>query len=112
MSGEIALSGLQWGAETAAGDGAAATSVVPIMQGNLIEHVDSDFPEENRNSFIKHYRNFATKNYIELSFQFKPTWETLPQVFRHFLKGVAAAGATYDTSGFTFGPYTPTATSN
>ena len=112
MGGEMALSGVQLGWEATSGTLVPATRADPILQGNIVEHVERDFPDEQRNSFIANYRNFALKNYVEVAgVQIRPTFEGLPAWLRLFLKGISLTGAVVGVTGASY-VFSPTATSN
>lgn len=112
MGGEMALTGLQRGFEATRGTAVAATALVPIMQGMLVEHVESDFPDENRVSFVRNYRDFALKNYVEMAgIQVRPTFEDIGSWLKAFLKGVSTTGSTVAVTGKAY-TFTPTVASD
>lgn len=116
--GLLALSSFQRGIETTSGTAVAATGVQPILDGWLVERVEREFPDETRNSFINAYRNFALKNYVEVSgVRIAPTFTTLAYMGSMFWKGLASgaprkpAGSLSAVTVYTY-THTPTATSD
>lgn len=117
--GLIALSGMQRVYETTAGTALPCTAVQPILGGWLKETVERQFPDEQRYSFIEAYRNFATKNMVELSgITIAPTFKDMSWWGGLFWKGLGAGGpplvstgAVRDTSAYDY-IFSPTATSN
>lgn len=88
-----ALSFLQASLETTAGTALAATRVEPILGGWLRESFERNFPDEQRASFIAHYRNFALKRYVEISgLQIAPTYEGIGWWCNLLLDGTLATG--------------------
>lgn len=90
--GLVALSGLQRVIETTPGTAIATTAIQPILGGWMREMVERQFPEEQRYSLIKGYRNFATKNFVQLSgVTIAPTFTDLSHLGTMFWKGGALA---------------------
>ena len=88
--GLVALSGMQRGIETTSGTAVAATAIQPLLGGWLHEVVERQFPEEQRYSLIAAYRNFAVKNFVELSgITIAPTFTDLAWWGSLFWKGLA-----------------------
>ena len=117
--GLVALSYLQRGLETTSGTAVAATAIQPILGGWLKEHIDREFPNEMRNSFIRHYRNFPLATYVEIGgLTIAPTFTDLAWWCSLFLKGLGAgaprkptgSGPT-NTSVYTYA-HTPTVASD
>lgn len=117
--GLVALSGCQRVYETTAGTALACTAVQPILGGWLKETVERQFPDEQRYSFAEAYRNFATRNMVEISgLTIAPTFKDMSWWGGLFWKGLGAGGpplvatgAVRDTSAYDY-IFTPTLTSN
>lgn len=111
MSGEIALESLQVGYESTRGTAVAATRIEPILSGWFKENVERSYPDEIRNSFIKGYRNFPTKNFVEVTgLQIAPTFEGLGWWLGLFCKG-GVTGVLSAVTVYTY-TYTPTIASD
>lgn len=111
MSGEMALESLQAGLESARGTLVPATRIEPILGGWFKEVVERSWPDEIRNSFIKVYRNFPIKNYIEVSgLQIAPTYEGLGWWLQLIAKG-GVTGILSATTAYTY-TFTPTIASD
>ena len=79
ITGQMPLAKVQVGREVVPGTAVAATRKHPIMSGNLNEHAERTFPQEQRESFIANFRAFATKRFVEISgMEVAPTYEDLP----------------------------------
>lgn len=79
ITGQMPLAKMQVGREVIAGTSVAATRKQPIISGNLTEHVERTFPQEQRESFVANHRSFATKRYVEITgMEVAPTYEDLP----------------------------------
>ena len=101
----------QAGIESTPGTAVAATRIQPIVSGNMVEHGERTFIDEERNSLIKNFRAVATKQFVELSgIEVAPTFEDLAWWLQFFAKG-GVAGVVEDTSAYRY-TYIPTATSD
>ena len=117
--GLISLSGMQRVIETTPGTALPTTAVQPLLGGQMKEIVERHAPDEQRNSLIAAYRNWAVKNYVELSgITIAPTFRDMSWWGCLFWKGLAAGGppkvstgAVRDTSAYDY-IFTPTATSD
>lgn len=78
LTGSMPLAKVQVGREVVPGTAVAATRKHPIMSGNLNEHGEINFPQEQRESFVANYRGFATKQFVEISgMEVAPTFEDI-----------------------------------
>ena len=79
LTGSMPLAKVQVGREVVPGTAVAATRKHPIMSGNLNEHGEVNFPQEQRESLVANYRGFATRRFVEISgMEVAPTFEDLP----------------------------------
>jgi hypothetical protein len=79
ITGQMPLAKMQVAREVVPGTSLAATRKHPIMSGNLNEHSETVFPQEQRESFIANHRAFATKRWVEVAgMEVAPTFEDLP----------------------------------
>lgn len=101
----------QAGIESVPGTAVAATRIQPIISGNMVEHGERSYIDEERNSLIKNYRAVATKQFVELSgIEVAPTFEDLAWWLQFFAKG-GVTGVVEDSTAYRY-TFTPTATAN
>src|SRR6266542_2219854 len=98
----------QAGIEAVRGTGIAATRIVYFDRGAWFDElIGRDFPNEDRNSFIEHYRNFTTSRMATLAGVANATFEDAAWFLQSFAKG-AVAGVLSNTTVYTY-TFTPTA---
>ena len=79
ITGQMALAKLQVAREVVSGTTQAATRAIPIMSGNLKEHIEKVHPHEQRESFIANHRAYSVKRFVEVSgMEVAPTYEIFP----------------------------------
>src|SRR6266540_3856083 len=98
----------QSGIEAVRGTGIAATRIAYFDRGAWFdEAVTREFPNEDRNSFIEHYRNFTSARVASLAGVANGTFEDFPWFLQGFAKG-GVAGVLSNTTVYTY-THTPTA---
>jgi hypothetical protein len=101
----------QAGIEATPGTPVAATRKQPIVSGNMVEHGDRVFIEEERGSLIKNYRAVPVKQFVELTgIEVAPTYEDLAWWLQFFAKG-GVTGVLEDVTAYRY-TFTPTATAD
>lgn len=111
VAGLNTLQKAQAGIEAARGTGIAATRIVYFDRGAWFdEAIGREFPNEDRNSFIEHYRNLTTSRAATLSGVANATFDDLPWFMQSFGKG-AVTGVNSATTVYTY-TFAPTAASD
>jgi hypothetical protein len=110
-TGTLPLRSLQLGIEGTRGVGEAAQVILPALSVELNPQYPKSRREEQRGSFIKHYRNpIVTGHMVSLGIEVIPTFEETAYWFALALRGgitVATSASTVKTR-----TYTPVATSD
>lgn len=97
--------------ESTRGTAAAATRIVYFDRGAWFEQVvGREFPNEDRNSFIRAYRQLTTSHAVKLSATAQATFDDLPWWGQLFWKG-GVTGVLSAVTVYTY-TFTPTATSD
>lgn len=94
VTGTIPLSKMQADLESTQGTAIAATRILPILSGELNQHMENVKATEQRASLIRHHRKpIQVKRFVEISgMEVAPTFEDIVWYFQLALKGHATPG--------------------
>jgi len=115
ITGRVPLKKWQAAIEAPTGTIKAATRVQPLLSGDLVQHMEREYPQEQRGSLIKNYGNdYQFKHFVELQgLTAVPTYEDLPWFLQGFARGSVAGSPTAVTAySYVFGPTGVAASSN
>src|SRR5712671_1682972 len=92
VAGLNTLQKAQAGLETVRGTGIAATRIAYFDRGAWFDElIGREFPDEDRNSFIGHYRNVTTSRVALFTAGANATFDDLPWFCQGFAKGAVTA---------------------